>query len=67
VLIDKANQKLRKSSNQAEGPSPAAAYVRMSTDHQKYSTENQLDTIRRYAEQRGYGMAANPSGARSAI
>jgi DNA invertase Pin-like site-specific DNA recombinase len=26
----------------------------MSTDHQKYSTENQLDTIRRYAEQRGY-------------
>ena len=26
----------------------------MSTDHQKYSTENQLDTIRRYAEQRGF-------------
>jgi DNA invertase Pin-like site-specific DNA recombinase len=26
----------------------------MSTDHQKYSTQNQLDTIRRYAEQRGY-------------
>src|SRR5665811_2179491 len=26
----------------------------MSTDHQKYSTENQLDTIRLYAEQRGY-------------
>src|ERR1700710_1684184 len=26
----------------------------MSTDLQKYSTENQLDTIRRYAEQRGY-------------
>jgi DNA invertase Pin-like site-specific DNA recombinase len=26
----------------------------MSTDHQKYSTENQLDTIRQYAEQRGY-------------
>ena len=25
----------------------------MSTDHQKYSTENQLDTIRKYAEQRG--------------
>lgn len=34
--------------------SPAAAYVRMSTDHQKYSTENQLDTIRRYAENRGF-------------
>jgi DNA invertase Pin-like site-specific DNA recombinase len=28
----------------------------MSTDHQKYSTENQLDTIRRYAEQRGYSI-----------
>jgi hypothetical protein len=31
----------------------------MSTDHQKYSTENQLDTIRRYAEQRGYSI--NPA------
>ncbi|MDZ7889390.1 MAG: recombinase family protein [Pseudomonas sp.] len=28
---------------------PAAAYVRMSTEHQQYSTENQLDTIRLYA------------------
>jgi DNA invertase Pin-like site-specific DNA recombinase len=27
----------------------AAAYVRMSTEHQQYSTENQLDTIRMYA------------------
>jgi DNA invertase Pin-like site-specific DNA recombinase len=26
----------------------------MSTDLQQYSTQNQLDTIRRYAEQRGY-------------
>src|SRR6202048_4553386 len=43
-----------KSSDRTNGPSPAAAYVRMSTDHQKYSTENQLDTIRRYAEQRGF-------------
>ncbi len=30
----------------------AAQYVRMSTDHQKYSTENQSDTIRRYAAER---------------
>jgi len=29
----------------------------MSTDHQKYSTENQLETIRRYAEQRGFDIA----------
>lgn len=31
----------------------AAEYVRMSTDHQRYSTENQSDAIRRYAEGRG--------------
>lgn len=30
----------------------AAEYVRMSTEHQKYSTENQADAIRRYAAQR---------------
>src|ERR1700737_4889601 len=41
------------SSNRTDAPSPAVAYVRMSTDLQKYSTENQLDAIRRYAEQRG--------------
>lgn len=29
----------------------AAVYVRMSTDHQRYSTDNQIDAIRRYAEQ----------------
>jgi len=27
----------------------AAAYVRMSTEHQNYSTENQMDVIRKYA------------------
>jgi DNA invertase Pin-like site-specific DNA recombinase len=31
----------------------AAEYVRMSTEHQKYSTENQADAIRAYAAQRG--------------
>ena len=31
----------------------AAEYVRMSTDHQKYSTENQADRIRKYADQHG--------------
>ncbi|HIE1841459.1 TPA: recombinase family protein [Pseudomonas aeruginosa] len=33
----------------AEGSNRAAAYVRMSTEHQQYSTENQLDAIRVYA------------------
>ena len=32
----------------------AAQYVRMSTEHQKYSTDNQADVIRQYAERRGY-------------
>lgn len=31
----------------------AAQYVRMSTEHQQYSTENQADAIREYAERRG--------------
>ena len=32
----------------------AAEYVRMSTEHQKYSTDNQAEAIRRYADRRGY-------------
>jgi len=32
----------------------AAEYVRMSTEHQQYSTENQADVIREYASARGY-------------
>ena len=31
----------------------AAVYVRMSTEHQQYSTSNQMDAIREYAKQRG--------------
>jgi len=33
---------------------PAAEYVRMSTEHQRYSTDNQRTAIRSYAERRGY-------------
>ena len=32
---------------------PAAQYIRMSTEHQQYSTENQADVIREYAQRRG--------------
>ncbi len=32
----------------------AAEYVRMSTEHQQYSTENQSDMIREYARKRGF-------------
>jgi len=33
-------------------PIPAAACVRMSTEHQQYSTSNQVDVIREYAKRR---------------
>jgi DNA invertase Pin-like site-specific DNA recombinase len=39
-----------------EGPVPVAAYVRMSTEHQQYSTENQLDRIKEYAARRGMAI-----------
>lgn len=35
----------------------AAIYVRMSTEHQQYSTENQSDIIREYAAKRGIEIA----------
>ncbi len=35
---------------------PAAEYVRMSTEHQQYSTENQQDVFRQYAESRGMAI-----------
>lgn len=34
----------------------AAEYVRMSTEHQQYSTQNQIDKIREYASQRGLAI-----------
>ncbi len=38
-------------------PNLAAAYVRMSTEHQQYSTSNQMDVIREYAKRRGLEIA----------
>ncbi len=35
-------------------PIPAAQYLRMSTDHQQYSLDNQADAISRYAEVHGF-------------
>jgi DNA invertase Pin-like site-specific DNA recombinase len=35
------------------GPIRAAQYVRMSTDHQRYSIDNQAQVIRAYADRRG--------------
>lgn len=33
---------------------PAARYARMSTEHQRYSTENQSDVILQYAVRYGF-------------
>lgn len=33
---------------------PAAQYLRMSTEHQEYSIDNQADAIRKYAEAQGF-------------
>jgi DNA invertase Pin-like site-specific DNA recombinase len=35
---------------------PAVAYVRMSTEHQQYSTHNQMDRIRDFAARRGLSI-----------
>ena len=35
---------------------PAVAYVRMSTEHQQYSTDNQSDVVRAYAERRHFNI-----------
>lgn len=40
----------------ADGAIPVAAYVRMSTEHQQYSTSNQLDRIKEYAARRGMSI-----------
>lgn len=43
---------VREHSPETKGPFRAAQYVRMSTEHQQYSTENQTEAIRQYAESR---------------
>jgi DNA invertase Pin-like site-specific DNA recombinase len=35
---------------------PAAQYLRMSTEHQRYSLENQTAAIAEYAEARGFAI-----------
>ena len=40
------------------GPIRAARYLRMSSDNQRYSTENQQNAIAEYAQQHGYAIVA---------
>jgi len=43
----------------SNGPIRAAQYLRMSSDNQRYSTENQQNTISEYAQQHGYSIVAS--------
>jgi predicted site-specific integrase-resolvase len=43
----------------------AVLYVRVSTEDHQQSAENQLDSIRRYAEERGMEIVATHSEARA--
>ncbi len=45
---------IRDGNEPADDRIPAAMYVRMSTEHQQYSTENQADAIRQYADRQGF-------------
>ena len=52
-----SQQSLEPPSNSPQTPNEpirAAEYVRMSTEHQQYSTLNQADVIREYAENRDF-------------
>jgi DNA invertase Pin-like site-specific DNA recombinase len=42
----------------SNGPIRAAQYLRMSSDNQRYSTENQQSAIAEYAQQHGYEIVA---------
>jgi DNA invertase Pin-like site-specific DNA recombinase len=46
-----------------ETPAPAAQYLRMSTDHQQYSLDNQADAIARYAAEHGFAIVKTYSDA----
>lgn len=48
------NEKTEENAPVGPPPKRAAAYVRMSTEHQQYSTDNQSAVIQSYADQRGY-------------
>lgn len=52
-VVKHAGRPQREEERDATRPIRAAEYVRMSTEHQRYSTENQSERIRQYAEQRG--------------
>ena len=53
AIAMKSERRKRPSRPVPSGPIRAAEYVRMSTEHQQYSTENQHAAIQRYADEHG--------------
>jgi hypothetical protein len=59
--------------SQADGPDDlntsilVAEYVRMSTEHQQYSTENQSRVIAEYAKSRGMGVVRSYADSRKSV
>src|SRR5690349_5660278 len=49
----------RRLETRVDGPIRAAQYLRMSSDNQRYSTENQQTAIAEYAAQHGYNIVAS--------
>jgi DNA invertase Pin-like site-specific DNA recombinase len=56
MVIDWSQTGGNSSQGSGRGKVRAAAYVRMSTEHQRYSTDNQLAVVRRYADRWGYDV-----------
>ena len=48
-MTDRSNPKRVPQSERAKSRRRAVAYLRMSTEHQQYSTENQIAVIESYA------------------
>ena len=58
MRVDRGLFMEQQDSNSSRKSIRAARYVRMSTEHQQHSTENQADAIVRYAEQHGMEIVA---------
>src|ERR1700674_4414055 len=66
ILLVMALRERRHSADSSGGVVQAAEYVRMSTDHQQYSTENQHAAIQRFADAHGIAIVRSFIAARAA-
>jgi len=58
MILVSNNFEFAEKNGEAPSVKKAAMYVRMSTDHQKYSTQNQADAIRAYASEKSIEIIA---------